>query len=62
MRLTRTLDDTMVAMWKQGRGLGGTFSGKGHEAISVAMGMALGPDDVVLTVATDGAEMYQSEI
>ena len=23
MRLTRTLDDTMVAMWKQGRGLGG---------------------------------------
>ncbi len=53
MRLTRTLDDTMVAMWKQGRGLGGTFSGKGHEAISVAMGMALGPDDIIAPMHRD---------
>ncbi len=53
MRLTRTLDDTMVTMWKQGRGLGGTFSGKGHEAISVAMGMALGPDDVIAPMHRD---------
>ena len=35
MRLTREFDDRMVAMWKQGRGVGGTFSGRGHEAISV---------------------------
>jgi pyruvate dehydrogenase E1 component alpha subunit len=53
MRLTRTLDDTMVAMWKQGRGLGGTFSGRGHEAISVTMGMALGPDDVIAPMHRD---------
>ncbi len=53
MCLTRTLDDTMVSMWKQGRGLGGTFSGRGHEAISVAMGMALGPDDVIAPMHRD---------
>lgn len=53
MRLTRTLDNTMVAMWKQGRGLGGTFSGRGHEGISVPMGMALGPDDVIAPMHRD---------
>ena len=31
-------------------------------AIKYAKYMALGSDDIVLTVATDGAEMYQSEI
>ena len=53
MRLTRTLDDTMVAMWKQGRGLGGTFSGRGHEGISVPMGLALGPEDVIAPMHRD---------
>jgi TPP-dependent pyruvate/acetoin dehydrogenase alpha subunit len=42
MRLTRTFDDRMVSMWKQGRGLGGTFSQRGHEAIGVGAGLALG--------------------
>lgn len=53
MRLTRTFDEQMVAMWKQGRGLGGTFSGRGHEAISVAAGMALGARDVVAPMHRD---------
>ena len=53
MRLTRTFDDTMVAMWKQGRGLGGTFSGRGHEGISVPIGLALGPDDVIAPMHRD---------
>lgn len=53
MCLTRTLDDTMVTMWKQGRGLGGTFSGRGHEAISVSMGIALGPEDVIAPMHRD---------
>jgi pyruvate dehydrogenase E1 component alpha subunit len=53
MMLTRTFDERMVAMWKQGRGLGGTFSGRGHEAISVGAGMALGPDDVVAPMHRD---------
>jgi pyruvate dehydrogenase E1 component alpha subunit len=46
MALTRAFDDTMVAMWKSGRGLGGTFSQRGHEGISVGVGLAMQPDDV----------------
>ena len=53
MRLARTFDEQMVAMWKQGRGLGGTFSGRGHEAISVGAGLALGDDDVVAPMHRD---------
>ena len=53
MRLTRTLDDQLVALWKQGRGVGGTFNQKGHEAISVGTGAALRPDDVVAPIHRD---------
>lgn len=53
MTLTRAFDEAMVAMWKQGRGLGGAFSQRGHEAISVAAGMALGPDDVAAPMHRD---------
>jgi len=53
MRLTRTLDDAVMAMWKQGRGVGGTFSGRGHEAIAVGAGYALGPDDLVAPMHRD---------
>jgi TPP-dependent pyruvate/acetoin dehydrogenase alpha subunit len=53
MRLTRAFDDRMVAMWKQGRGVGGAFSGRGHEAIAVGAGFALEPDDVVAPMHRD---------
>lgn len=53
MRLTRTLDNQLVSLWKQGRGLGGTFSQRGHEAISVGAGAALGPEDVVAPMHRD---------
>jgi pyruvate dehydrogenase E1 component alpha subunit len=53
MRLTRTFDERMVAMWKQGRGLGGAFSERGHEAVAVGSGFALGPDDVVAPMHRD---------
>lgn len=53
MSLTRSFDDQMVAMWKQGRGMGGTFSGRGHEAIAVGAGMALAPDDIVAPMHRD---------
>ncbi|MEZ4674572.1 MAG: thiamine pyrophosphate-dependent dehydrogenase E1 component subunit alpha [Caldilineaceae bacterium] len=53
MQLTRTLDEMTVTLWKQGRGVGGMFSQRGHEAISVGTGYALGPDDVVAPMHRD---------
>src|SRR5262245_22747076 len=53
MQLTRTFDERMLAHWKQGRGVGGTFSQRGHEAISVGAASALGPDDVVSPMHRD---------
>jgi TPP-dependent pyruvate/acetoin dehydrogenase alpha subunit len=53
MQLTRTFDENMVALWKQGRGMGGTFSQRGHEAISVGAGFALAADDVVAPMHRD---------
>ena len=53
MRLTRTFDDMMVAYWKQGKGLGGTFSQRGHEATSVGAGYALAPEDIVAPMHRD---------
>ena len=43
----------MVAMWKQGRGLGAAYSQRGHEAISVGAAAALGPDDMVAPMHRD---------
>lgn len=53
MVLTRIFDEEMVNLWKQGRGLGGTFSQRGHEAISVGASYALAPDDVVAPMHRD---------
>ncbi|NNF64845.1 MAG: thiamine pyrophosphate-dependent dehydrogenase E1 component subunit alpha [Acidimicrobiia bacterium] len=53
MSLTRAFDDRMVAMWKQGRGVGGTFSQRGHEAVSVGAATALADDDVVAPLHRD---------
>jgi pyruvate dehydrogenase E1 component alpha subunit len=53
MQLTRTFDDMTVAYWRQGRGVGGVFSQRGHEAISVGTAYALGPDDVVAPMHRD---------
>lgn len=53
MILTRVFDETLETLWKQGRGVGGTFNQRGHEAISVGAGLALGPDDVVAPLHRD---------
>jgi TPP-dependent pyruvate/acetoin dehydrogenase alpha subunit len=53
MQLARTFDERMLACWKQGRGVGGAFSGRGHEAISVGCAYALGPDDVITPMHRD---------
>ncbi len=44
--LTRRFDERMVSLWKQGRGLGTSFSARGHEAVSVGCGYALENDDM----------------
>jgi pyruvate dehydrogenase E1 component alpha subunit len=53
MQLARTFDERMLAYWKQGRGVGGTFSQRGHEAISVGAACALQPGDVVSPMHRD---------
>jgi pyruvate dehydrogenase E1 component alpha subunit len=53
MRLTRALDDRVLAIHKQGKIAGGSFSQLGHEAISVGAALALGPDDVVAPMHRD---------
>ncbi len=53
MIFTRVFDERLESLWKQGRGVGGTFNQRGHEAISVGAGMALGPDDVVAPLHRD---------
>ena len=53
MQLTRTYDESLESMWKQGRGLGGTFLQRGHEAISVGSGFCLRDEDVVAPMHRD---------
>ncbi|NCC31886.1 MAG: thiamine pyrophosphate-dependent dehydrogenase E1 component subunit alpha [Chloroflexia bacterium] len=53
MRLTRALDDRGTFLHKQSKIVGGYFSQIGHEALSVAAGMALGPDDVCAPMHRD---------
>jgi pyruvate dehydrogenase E1 component alpha subunit len=53
MRLTRALDDRGTFLHKQSKIVGGYFSQIGHEAISVAAALALGPDDVAAPMHRD---------
>jgi len=53
MVLARTFDEGMVSLWKQGRGLGGTFSQRGHEAVSVGSAYALKPEDIIAPMHRD---------
>src|SRR5262245_47544098 len=53
MQLTRAFDERMLALWKQGRGVGGTFSQRGHEAIAVGAASVLAADDVVSPMHRD---------
>jgi len=53
LQLARTFDERMLAHWKQGRGVGGTFSQRGHEAIAVGGAYALGPGDVISPMHRD---------
>lgn len=53
MRLTRAFDERLEAIFKQGKIVGGLFSERGHEAISVGAALALAPDDVIAPLHRD---------
>jgi pyruvate dehydrogenase E1 component alpha subunit len=46
MRLTRALDERGLALYKQGKLPGSFYTSRGNEAASVAVGTAMGPDDI----------------
>ena len=47
LRLTRTLEDRITALYRQGRIVGGVYTSHGMEAIAVGYASALDPSDVV---------------
>lgn len=47
LRLTRRTEDQLTSLYKQGKVVGGVYSGLGQEAISVGTAYALEPEDVV---------------
>lgn len=53
MRFTRAFDDRIDSLFKQGKLVGGLFSQRGHEAISVGAALALAPDDVISPMHRD---------
>jgi len=53
MRFARAFDDRLDFLFKQGKLVGGLFSQRGHEAISVGAALALGPQDVIAPLHRD---------
>lgn len=47
LRLTRSLEDRISALYRQGRIVGGVYTSHGMEAIAVGYASALRPDDVI---------------
>jgi pyruvate dehydrogenase E1 component alpha subunit len=47
LRLTRTLEDRITALYRQGKIVGGCYTSNGMEAIAVGYASALQPDDVI---------------
>ena len=47
LRLTRALEDRITALYRQGRIVGGVYTGNGMEAISVGYASALERDDII---------------
>jgi acetoin:2,6-dichlorophenolindophenol oxidoreductase subunit alpha len=55
MLLARILDDKFASLYRMGKIHGGVFLGRGQEALSVAIGMALQRGDVFAPAIRDGA-------
>jgi len=50
LRLNRRVDEQLVSLYRQGKVVGGVYSGLGQEAISVGTAYALEPQDVISPV------------
>jgi len=55
MLLARVLDDKFASLYRMGKIHGGVFLGRGQEALSVAVGLALRKGDVFAPLIRDGA-------
>jgi pyruvate dehydrogenase E1 component alpha subunit/2-oxoisovalerate dehydrogenase E1 component alpha subunit len=55
MVLSRVLDDKMAGLYRAGKIHGGVFLGRGQEALSVSLGVALRKGDVFAPLIRDGA-------
>jgi acetoin:2,6-dichlorophenolindophenol oxidoreductase subunit alpha len=53
MLLARTLDDKLAGLYRAGKIQGGVFLGRGQEALSAALGLALRPGDVFAPLVRD---------
>jgi len=55
MLLARVLDDKFASLYRMGKIHGGVFLGRGQEALSVSVGLALGKGDIFAPLIRDGA-------
>ncbi len=55
MLLARVLDDKLASLYRMGKIHGGVFLGRGQEALSVSVGLALQPSDVFAPLIRDTA-------
>lgn len=55
MLLARVLDDKFASLWRMGKIFGGVFLGRGQEALSVSIGLALRKGDIFAPLIRDAA-------
>src|SRR5438067_6745207 len=55
MLLARVLDEKFASLYRAGKIHGGVFLGRGQEALSVAVGLALRPGDIFAPLIRDAA-------
>jgi pyruvate dehydrogenase E1 component alpha subunit/2-oxoisovalerate dehydrogenase E1 component alpha subunit len=55
MLLARILDEKFASLYRMGKIHGGVFIGRGQEALSVSVGLALGKGDIFAPLIRDGA-------
>ena len=62
MKLSREIELRVINLYRQGKILGGVYSGIGHEAISVGSTFVLGEEDILLPMHRDmGAHLVKGQ-